>query len=75
MADTLAQTIQAGTEIVKDIKTIKSGWKTTEFWISIFTSVGAIMAGVSGILPPEYSAIITIVSNTAYSISRGLAKK
>lgn len=59
-------------------KEVKSGWKTTEFWVTLVTAL-AISANQSGllgsvVLPIE--TIATIVSGVAaYVLSRGLAKK
>lgn len=55
--------------------TVKSGWKTTEFYIAILTSIGAITASLAGVLPSEYAVFATTISSVAYSISRGLVKK
>ncbi len=52
----------------------KAGWKTSEFWLTIATSAAALLAGVQGILPPQYAAIAMAVSNGIYAIARGLAK-
>lgn len=56
-------------------KIVKSGWKTSEFFVSILTSVGAITATVAGVLDPKLGALLMGVSTLAYSIARGLAKK
>jgi len=65
---------------------MKEGYKTTEFWVSIFASVMGI--GVTtGYITPEQStamgeaattiagSIVTIGGALGYSLSRGLAKK
>lgn len=54
---------------------MKTGWKTSEFWMSALTSVSSITLTVAGILPAKYAAIATAISTMAYSISRGLAKQ
>lgn len=53
----------------------KSGWKTTEFWVSLLTTVGAVGSGIVGFLPASTAAIVASVASAAYAISRGLAKK
>lgn len=55
-------------------KAVKPGWKTTEFWVAVLTSVGAIAADASDALPSKYAALLIGVSTLAYSVSRGLAK-
>lgn len=52
----------------------KPGWKTTEFWLSLFTAAGAGFAAVGHVLPPQWAAITGAVITAGYSIARGLAK-
>ena len=52
----------------------KSGWKTTEFYITVLSIVGLVTASVAATLSPRYAAIAVSVSGAAYVISRGLAK-
>lgn len=54
---------------------MKSGWKTSEFWITIAANVGTITAAGANVLPPKYAVILAGVSVLAYNVSRGLAKK
>lgn len=53
---------------------MKSGWKTTEFWITALAVVGLVSSSAATSLSPKYAAIGAAVSVAAYSISRGLAK-
>lgn len=50
------------------------GYKTTEFWVTVLTIVGLVVAAVAAPLSPRYAAIGAAVSAAAYSIARGLAK-
>lgn len=52
----------------------KPGYQTTEFWVMVLATVGAIAASATDNLPPRYAAFASIVSAVAYQISRGLAK-
>jgi hypothetical protein len=52
----------------------KSGWQTTEFWVTVLTAVGAVAAAQQNALPPRYAALASAVSVSAYAISRALAK-
>lgn len=62
----------------------KSGWKTTEFWVSL-VSMGAGLAamlglqidsdGLTGAVEQVVGGIIAGASALGYSLSRGLAKK
>ncbi len=64
----------------------KSGFKTTEFWVSIATIViGGLAAGgyitsseastISDALAPIAGAIVAGLAACGYAVSRGLAKK
>lgn len=53
---------------------MKPGIRTTEFWITVATGGGSLIASASGWLPPRYAAIATAVSGAAYALARGLAK-
>lgn len=65
---------------------IKSGMKTTEFWVSLATGIFGVLV-TTGVFSPEQAAemtqsvadlsgaIITAVAAASYGISRGLAKK
>lgn len=54
---------------------MKSGWRTTEFWISLLTSVGAVGAAIAGLpISAPVAAGVAAVSSVAYAISRGMAK-
>lgn len=53
---------------------MKAGWKTSEFWITIFTSLGAWALEIRDYIPAKYAFGLSIISITAYQFSRGLAK-
>jgi uncharacterized membrane protein YfcA len=53
----------------------KPGYKTTEFFVTVLTAVGALIAALAGQLTPRYAAIASAVSVAAYALSRGLAKR
>jgi len=53
---------------------MKSGWKTTEFWVTALAVVGLVASAATSSLNPKYAAIGAAVSTAAYAISRGLAK-
>ena len=57
---------------------IKSGFKTTEFWVTVVTvAVTAIIPlfGNSDLVTQIIGAIVAGLAAAGYSISRGLAKK
>jgi hypothetical protein len=77
MTDTVttveAPTTGGATTTVKTAS-IKSGWKTTEFWVSALAIVGLVASSASAGLSEKYAAIGATISAAAYAISRGLAK-
>jgi hypothetical protein len=52
----------------------KAGYKTTEFWVSLLTTIGALTASATSVLPEKFAALVAAVSTFAYAFSRGLAK-
>jgi len=65
---------------------MKPGWKTTEFWVTMATSVLGLLA-LTGTLTPEKSSELTkqllpiigvlvpAIVGAGYSVSRGTAKR
>ena len=53
---------------------IKSGWKTSEFWITVFTVASGLIGTYGGLIPPPWGMIATAIIAAGYAISRGLAK-
>ncbi len=53
---------------------MKPGLKTTEFWVSAITTVGALAGSLAGVLPGTAGVIAASIAAAAYALSRGLAK-
>jgi len=61
---------------------VKPGWKTTEFWLSVFVVLGSLLWGAD-VLDPEgvgtankvFGLIVSGLAAVGYTVSRGLAKK
>lgn len=53
---------------------MKTGWKTSEFWVTVLAVIGLVASSVAASLAPRYAAIGVAISVAAYSISRGLTK-
>ena len=53
---------------------LKPGYRTTEFWVSVLTVIGLVVAAATTALPDRYAAIGSAISAGAYAIARGLAK-
>jgi hypothetical protein len=54
--------------------TVAPGYKTTEFWVTLATSVGGLAAAAAGFLPGKAAIVATSVSVSAYAVSRAVAK-
>ena len=66
-------------KVQKEVKRIregamKSGWKTTEFWLTVIGSGVAIFSAVGGLIPADLSAKIVGVAIMTYTIARAIVK-
>ena len=52
-----------------------AGMKTSEFWTTQIINILNIAAIVSGMLPPEVGVPILGLTQGAYNIARGIAKR
>jgi len=62
-------------EIYKGVKNmnIKSGWKTTEFWVTVATILGSLWFTFAGSIPPLFTIkIIAIITAVYGAIRMGL---
>ena len=53
---------------------VKPGVKTSEFWMTLITSLFGAGGMFVGVIPEHVGAIIMAVVTAAYTISRALAK-
>ena len=56
-------------------KDVKPGYKTTEFWVTLLSTVASISASLADVMPPKIGFILASISTTAYAISRGFSKR
>lgn len=66
--------ITAGSNLISEVKAVKSGWKTTEFWVAIVGNLITVVSVAQGVLPAKYAVVAGSVLNGLYFVSRGLAK-
>lgn len=63
-------------EAVPAIETVvretRSGWRTTEFWITVATSLLVVVNGIP--LPEKYEGVVVAALAAVYALARGLAK-
>jgi len=52
----------------------KPGYKTTEFWMSLFSTVLPAIAAGAGVIPAESAAVIGGVVTSMYTASRAFLK-
>jgi len=52
---------------------VKPGWRTTEFWMSLLTSILGVVTLFGG--HATAGSILATGATVAYSVSRGLAKQ
>lgn len=53
---------------------MKSGYKTSEFWLVVVSNLIAIVGALNGVLDPKTAAIALAVLNGVYSTLRTIAK-
>lgn len=66
-------TEQLGPALTDIIRETKSGWKTTEFWVTVAVSLLTVLDGVP--LPEKFEGFVVSAVVVAYALSRGLAKQ
>lgn len=54
---------------------MKPGWKTTEFWLTVFTTASGLVSQYGGFIPEPWGLLVGAVVTAGYTISRGLAKR
>jgi len=52
----------------------RPGYRTTEFWLVVATSLGAVISAAADWLPPRYAALAAAAASGLYAIGRGLSK-
>lgn len=54
--------------------TVKPGYKTTEFWLTLATNIAAVATMSADWLPPKYGVMAIAVANGLYAMLRTLTK-
>jgi hypothetical protein len=60
--------------VVVDPAGLKAGWRTTEFWMTVFAILSSIVGTLTGIIPAELAVKITTICAAFYTVLRTLAK-
>ncbi len=53
---------------------VKSGWKTSEFWLTVLTVVSTLSETFKGNMDPKWGALISASITLGYALVRGFAK-
>lgn len=53
---------------------VKSGWKTSEFWLVVLSNIAAIVPALNGVIPADKAATLLVIVNSVYAIVRALTK-
>lgn len=73
----MSESQQKVQEVIQDIPTVisetRTGYKTTEFWITVASALAVALDGVP--IPDKYQGPVVGLIAAAYIISRGVAKK
>lgn len=62
------------TDIITELKGVKSGWKTGAFWVSVLLSLTALVGALQGVIPVTAALIATTMITLIYNILRGAIK-
>jgi hypothetical protein len=61
-------------KLLSEVKNMKSGWRTSEFWTVVVSNLVAVVGALNGVLDAETAAKVLGVLNAVYAILRTLAK-
>lgn len=61
-------------EAYKMDSTVKPGYKTTEFWLTVITNIVTVIGAIKGLIPANVATIALTVLNAIYGVIRTLAK-
>lgn len=50
------------------------GWKTSEFWMTLATTLGSLYGSVSGMVPAPWNVIVPVAGVALYTVARTIVK-
>lgn len=62
------------TDIITELKGVKSGWKTAAFWMAVLLSLVSLVGALQGLIPVTAALIATTAITLIYNILRGAIK-
>lgn len=60
--------------LISEVSKVKSGYKSSEFWLTIVSNLVTIAGALNGILDAKTAAIVLAVLNGLYTVLRTIAK-
>lgn len=62
------------TDIINEVKQVKSGYKTIQFWVTVLGSGVSLIGALNGFIPASVALIASTALVTFYNILRGATK-
>lgn len=60
--------------LIQEVGKVKTGWKTSEFWLTIVSNLITIAGALNGIIDAKTAGIILAILNGLYTTLRTIAK-
>lgn len=61
-------------KLIEEASKVKSGYKTTEFWLTILSNLLAVAGALQGVIDPKTAAVVVAVLTGLYNTLRTVAK-
>ena len=61
-------------DVVKKSGSLKEGFKTSEFWLTLLSSAIAVVGAIKGVIPAQTAAIALAILNGIYTTMRSVVK-
>lgn len=61
-------------KLIKEVSNVKDGYKTTEFWLTLLSTLTTIAGALNGVIDPKTAAIISAALTGVYNLVRGIVK-
>lgn len=65
---------QPATDLINEVKDIKSGWQTIPFWVTLLGTLISAVGALTGVIPATAALIIGTGLTAVYNVLRGAVK-
>ncbi len=65
---------QPATDLINEVKEIKTGYKTIQFWVTVIGTIGSVATAMTGLIPATAALVISTSLTCFYNILRGATK-